>query len=118
MVESERARDASVVVLHFLLDPIGTSTHAVLHQWRRRQQALLPDQQPAKRAQPGALVVETIHQQLSDAPAIATYKATRGTIVDRLKGTVLEGTGEEVPENELDPNGRYRRIATGWGELP
>ena len=118
MVESERARDASVVVLHFLLDPIGTSPHAVLHQWRRRQQALQPDQQPAKRAQAGALVVETIHQQLSDAPAIATYKATRGTIVDRLKGTVLEGTGEEVPENELDPNGRYRRIATGWGELP
>ena len=30
---------------------------------------------------------------------------------------VLEGTGEDVPLSELDAQGRYRRIATGWGEL-
>ena len=53
----------------------------------------------------------------SDAPALATYKATREAIVEHLKGTVLEGTGEEVAEEELDAQGRYRRIATGWGEL-
>lgn len=53
----------------------------------------------------------------SDAPPIATHKATRETIVERLNGTVLEGTGEEVSEDELDSQGRYRRIATGWGEL-
>jgi hypothetical protein len=53
----------------------------------------------------------------SDAPPLATYKATRETIVERLKGTVLEGTGEEVSEDELDAQGRYRRIASGWGEL-
>jgi hypothetical protein len=36
--------------------------------------------------------------------AVAPFKATRGTeqVVDR---------------DELDRHGRYRRIATGWGEL-
>lgn len=56
-------------------------------------------------------------QRSSDAPTLATYKATRETIVSRLKGSVLEGTGEEVPVQDLDAQGRYRRIATGWGEL-
>lgn len=50
-------------------------------------------------------------------PALATCKATRETIVEHLKGSVLEGTGEEVAEEALDAQGRYRRIATGWGEL-
>lgn len=53
----------------------------------------------------------------SDAPPLAPYKATRATIVGRLNGTVLEGTGEEIPEAELDAQGRYRRVASGWGEL-
>lgn len=53
----------------------------------------------------------------SDAPPLALYKATRATIVGRLNGTVLEGTGEEVPEEDVDAQGRYRRIASGWGEL-
>jgi hypothetical protein len=53
----------------------------------------------------------------SDMPLVAPYKATRQVIVERLKCEVLEGTGEQVPSTLLDDHGRYRRIATGWGEL-
>lgn len=53
----------------------------------------------------------------SDLPLIAPYKATREAIVDRLKCVLLEGTGEEVATTLLDDQGRYRRIATGWGDL-
>ena len=54
----------------------------------------------------------------SDAPAVSSYKATRETIVTELKREVMEGTGEVVPLHALDGKGRYRRVATGWGELP
>jgi hypothetical protein len=54
----------------------------------------------------------------SDSPAVSLYKATRETILRQLKGTVLEGTGEVVPAHALDSKGRYRRFATGWGDLP
>lgn len=54
----------------------------------------------------------------SDAPAVSSYKATRETIVTELKREVMEGTGEVVPLHALDDKGRYRRVATGWGELP
>lgn len=48
---------------------------------------------------------------------IARFKAPREAVVSRYHGEVLEGTAEEVPVAELDAEGRYRRIATGWGEL-
>lgn len=54
----------------------------------------------------------------SDLPVVSTYKATRDTIVNTLRCQVLEGTGEEVPRHALDGRGRFRRVATGWGELP
>ena len=54
----------------------------------------------------------------ADAPVVSPYKATRETIVHRLKQSVMEGTGEEVPCHALDNQGRFRRVATGWGELP
>jgi len=54
----------------------------------------------------------------SQTPAISSYKATRETIETRLKGKVLEGTGEKVPRDAIDREGRFRRIATGWGDLP
>jgi len=47
----------------------------------------------------------------------AGHKATREAIVTRLGGEVLEGTAQEVSPAELDAHGRFRRIATGWGEL-
>lgn len=48
---------------------------------------------------------------------IVKFKATREAIVTRFDGEVLEGTDHHVAPGELDDQGRYRRIATGWGEL-
>ena len=48
---------------------------------------------------------------------IAKFKAQRETIVSQFAGHVLELTGEDVAPGELDEQGRYRRIATGWGSL-
>ena len=53
----------------------------------------------------------------SKGPVLATFKAPRALIVERFGGQVLEGTEEEVDASVLDAQGRYRRIATGWGEL-
>lgn len=52
-----------------------------------------------------------------EAYHVAGFKAPRHVIVERYRGEVLEGTGEEVDVAELDAEGRYRRIATGWGAL-
>lgn len=53
----------------------------------------------------------------SDAPVVSGFKAQRQAITKVFKGQVLEGTGEEVLEAELDHDGRFRRVATGWGSL-
>jgi hypothetical protein len=47
----------------------------------------------------------------------AGYKATRERIAAIRGAKLLEGTGEKVPTTELDAQGTYRRIPTGWGEL-
>lgn len=52
-----------------------------------------------------------------EAYHIARFKAPRDLIVERFRGEVLEGTGEDVDASELDAQGRYRRVATGWGAL-
>ena len=49
-------------------------------------------------------------------PTVSTFKATPTAIHD-LGGSVIEATEEEVALSELDPQGRYRRLATGWGAL-
>jgi hypothetical protein len=46
------------------------------------------------------------------------FKAMRVAIETRFRGKVLEGTGRRVLRSELDAEGRFRRIATGWGVLP
>jgi len=48
---------------------------------------------------------------------IAPHKAPRDVVVERFGGEVLEGTAHEVAPDELDGQGRYRRLATGWGDL-
>lgn len=53
----------------------------------------------------------------SDTPVVSSFKAQRQAIAKTFKGQVLEGTGEDVPESELDHDGRFRRVATGWGSL-
>jgi hypothetical protein len=45
-----------------------------------------------------------------------SYKTTRD-VVARVRGEALEGTAEQVPRDLLDEQGRYKRIATGWGAL-
>jgi hypothetical protein len=47
----------------------------------------------------------------------ADFKAPREQILASFNAEILEGTAEDVPASELDSDGRYRRIATGWGEL-
>jgi hypothetical protein len=47
---------------------------------------------------------------------VAPYKAT----LDRIRalgGEPMPGTEECVAADEIDAKGRYRRVATGWGEL-
>ena len=65
--------------------------------------------------------VKVYSYQVFDASAngvrIAGHKATRDAIVLRFGGEVLEGTAQDVPPADLDEHGRFRRIATGWGEL-
>jgi hypothetical protein len=51
-----------------------------------------------------------------ESPRLANFKATRETI-RRLEGDLVPGTEEVVARSELDDDGRYRRIATGWGGL-
>lgn len=53
----------------------------------------------------------------SDTPVLSGFKAQRQAIAKIFRGQVLEGTAEEVPESELDQDGRFRRVATGWGSL-
>jgi hypothetical protein len=43
----------------------------------------------------------------------AVQKASRRNSAAKI----LEGTGQGVSLDELDGHGRFRRIATGWGEL-
>jgi hypothetical protein len=51
-----------------------------------------------------------------ESPRLANFKATRETI-RRLEGELVPGTEQAVSRSELDSDGRYRRIATGWGGL-
>lgn len=47
---------------------------------------------------------------------VATYKATLQHI-QAVGGEPLAGSEESVAAPEIDAKGRYRRAATGWGEL-
>lgn len=48
---------------------------------------------------------------------VSPFKATRDAIVQRFRGDPIDSTEEWVDADELDAQGRYRRIATGWGSL-
>ena len=52
-----------------------------------------------------------------ESAPLADFKATREQIRNVYHGLLLEGTQELVPVDALDDAGRYRRIATGWGQL-
>lgn len=46
---------------------------------------------------------------------IAPYKATRAVIERQYRAQVIEGTAEQVDPAELDADGHFRRLPTGWG---
>ena len=48
---------------------------------------------------------------------VASCKATRAAIGAMHLAELLPATAEDVPGDALDAQGRYRRVATGWGEL-
>jgi hypothetical protein len=48
---------------------------------------------------------------------VASGKATRDAIARFSLAELVPGTAEDVPRRALDAQGRYRRVATGWGEL-
>lgn len=48
---------------------------------------------------------------------IAPFKALREVIERDYGGEVLAGTALEIEPDDLDDQGRFRRIATGWGAL-
>ncbi|MBC7939170.1 MAG: hypothetical protein H7Z19_05300 [Chitinophagaceae bacterium] len=52
----------------------------------------------------------------AEMPLIGEFKAALETI-KALGGEPVEGTAEQVARSELDERGRYRRIATGWGDM-
>ena len=53
----------------------------------------------------------------AESRALSTSKAPRDVIVGALRAEVVPGTGQAVLRSELDRQGHYRRIATGWGVL-
>ncbi len=52
-----------------------------------------------------------------ESAPVSTFKATRQAILDLFGGDPIECTEERVARDDLDADGRYRRRATGWGEL-
>lgn len=49
--------------------------------------------------------------------SVSDFKTTHEIITTQLGGEPIEGTQQEVPVDELDEFGHYRRVATGWGAL-
>jgi hypothetical protein len=52
-----------------------------------------------------------------ESARVSGFKATRQAVLDVFGGDPIESTEEHVPREDLDELGRYRRVATGWGEL-
>jgi hypothetical protein len=48
---------------------------------------------------------------------VPPFKATEATIKHLFRGEVLPLTGELVERSELDSDGRWFRVATGWDTL-
>ena len=51
------------------------------------------------------------------AQIVPPFKATQETIRSRYRGQPLPHTAERVDREELDGEGRWTRIASGWGAL-
>lgn len=51
-----------------------------------------------------------------ESAPVSRFKATREMILNEHGGDPLEATAEQVAADELDAAGRYRRVASGWGD--
>ena len=54
---------------------------------------------------------------LGRACAMALAAEGVNVVITARGKEALEATAEEVAPDALDAQGRYRRVATGWGEL-
>lgn len=68
--------------------------------------------------EPGFITVHNfrMYGRHAESPEVSAFKATRQAI-DRAGGEPVPGTAQDVPEDEVDDAGHYRRINTGWGAL-
>lgn len=57
-----------------------------------------------------------LHPAHAESLEVAGFKAPL-EVIKALGGEPIAGTAQSVLSTELDRQGRYRRIATGWGEL-
>lgn len=69
-------------------------------------------------AEPGEVLVYAfqVYDARTKDEQTVPYKAPLERI-EQAGGRPLLGTAEAVPVEALDREGRYRRIATGWGAL-
>jgi hypothetical protein len=58
-----------------------------------------------------------LYEDDPEFPRHSAFKTTRERIEQHFGAVVLEGTREEVPASELDPDGHYARQPTGWASL-
>lgn len=57
-----------------------------------------------------------LHPAHTEDLQVAGFKAPLD-VIKALGAEPVAGTAQSVLRSELDRQGRYRRIATGWGEL-
>lgn len=54
---------------------------------------------------------------LEGRSVVPAFKATETAVRRRFRGEILPLTGEPVASDELDADGCWRRLPTGWGDL-
>ena len=52
-----------------------------------------------------------------ESPSVSRFKTTLEKIRTEFGGDPIEGTAQLVSVEDLDADGRYCRVATGWSEL-
>lgn len=58
-----------------------------------------------------------VYEGAGELPRVIGFKTTRDRIEADYLGEVIEGTAETIDVADLDEDGCYHRVATGWGTL-
>lgn len=58
-----------------------------------------------------------VYEGAGELPRVIGFKTTRDRIEGDYLGEVIEGTAETIAVTDLDEDGCYHRVATGWGAL-